>query len=882
MGFDTNRRVEARGFAGGIWVLWNSWELGLHVEVTTDQILHMSFKLPTGDVGFLSAVYGSPAMATRRSLWEDIRRLNMQIDTPWILLGDFNALLSPEDKHGGAKFNASSSREFRRCVEDCALIDAPFTGPRFTWKGANQLQERLDRAIYNPQWLQKYPETVTWHLPRVKSDHRPLLVAMAGRKTRKNKGKPFRFLAPWLLHEDFSRVLQEGWSNGFDFSSKLAVLTRELQEWNAKVFGNIFARKRNLLHRLSELEMINERRPTSVTHLEEDQVRASLQEVLKQEEILWFQKSRAQWFREGDCNTRFFHLATLKRRCFNRIRRLKNGQGEWVEEDEQLEKLVRAFYITLYTAEETAMDILPATFPPLSVDVASLDWDICREEVVSALKAMGPHKAPGKDGFHPCFFQRCWETVGNAFSSFISQCFRDPELIASVNATLLTLIPKKQNPVSVAEFRPIGLCNVSYKALAKCLANRLKPLMTQLIKPNQTSFVPGRSIQSNIIILQEVVHSLQTRKTKAGHMAIKIDLAKAYDRLDWTFLASTLAATGLPMHFIQVIMHCITSASFEVLWNGSCTESFKPTRGLRQGCPLSPYLFTLCIERLSHVIEEAVKEKKWKPIQLVRGGVGLTHLFFADDLVLFAEATVEQADVVMSCLQKFCKASGEQVSTEKSRIFFSRHMKRDICKRISERLNIPMTQDLGRYLGVPVLHGRTTKDTYRYILDRIDQRLAGWKADNLSLAGRVTLAVSVLNAIPSYAMQTAVLPAGICDQIDQKIRAFIWGSQQGRRRIHLINWETICLPKDQGGLGLRSARELNAAYHMKLAWTMLTNPDELWVQVLKEKYLKTGPSGVQVRRQSGGSSLWRGLRRIWNLTLSGIRWSIRDGRTTNF
>ncbi|CAL1356335.1 unnamed protein product [Linum trigynum] len=193
-----------------------------------------------------------------------------------------------------------------------------------------------------------------------------------------------------------------------------------------------------------------------------------------------------------------------------------------------------------------------------------------------------------------------------------------------------------------------------------------------------------------------------------------------------------------------------------------------------------------------------------------------------------------------------------------------------------------MTQDLGRYLGVPVLHGRTTKDTYRYILDRIDQRLAGWKADNLSLAGRVTLAVSVLNAIPSYAMQTAVLPAGICDQIDQKIRAFIWGSQQGRRRIHLINWETICLPKDQGGLGLRSARELNAAYHMKLAWTMLTNPDELWVQVLKEKYLKTGPSGVQVRRQSGGSSLWRGLRRIWNLTLSGIRWSIRDGRTTNF
>ncbi|CAL1411451.1 unnamed protein product [Linum trigynum] len=199
--------------------------------------------------------------------------------------------------------------------------------------------------------------------------------------------------------------------------------------------------------------------------------------------------------------------------------------------------------------------------------------------------------------------------------------------------------------------------------------------------------------------------------------------------------------------------------------------------------------------------------------------------------------------------------------------------KRDTCKLISERLNIPMAQDLGHYLGFPILHGRITMDTYRYIFNRINKHLAGWKADNLSLPRRVRLAMSVLNVIPSYAMQTFVLPAGICDQIDQKIWAFIWGSQQGRRRIHLINWETICLPKDQGGLGLRSARELNAGYHMKLAWTMLTKPEELWVQVLKEKYLKAGPSSVQVRRQSDGSSLWRGLPRIWGLTLSGICWS---------
>ncbi|CAL1377016.1 unnamed protein product [Linum trigynum] len=167
-----------------------------------------------------------------------------------------------------------------------------------------------------------------------------------------------------------------------------------------------------------------------------------------------------------------------------------------------------------------------------------------------------------------------------------------------------------------------------------------------------------------------------------------------------------------------------------------------------------------------------------------------------------------------------------------------------------------MTQDLGRYLEVPVLHGRVTNKTFRYIIDRIDQRLAGWKADNLSLAGRVTLAMSVLNAIPSYIMQTAVLPAGICEYIYQKIRAFVWGSQEGRRRIHLVNWETVCLPKDQGGLGLRSARALNTAYFLKLAWGILKKPEELW--------------------------LWRGVRRAWNLLLEGVRWSVRNGNNTLF
>ncbi|CAN1122078.1 Putative ribonuclease H protein At1g65750 [Linum perenne] len=201
---------------------------------------------------------------------------------------------------------------------------------------------------------------------------------------------------------------------------------------------------------------------------------------------------------------------------------------------------------------------------------------------------------------------------------------------------------------------------------------------------------------------------------------------------------------------------------------------------------------------------------------------------------------------------------------------------------IVEILGMGTTNDLGRYLGVPILHGRVTKQTYNFVLDRLDNRLADWKADNLSLAGRVTLASSVLNSIPSYIMQTAFLPVYLCDQIDKKIRNFIWGSTKGSRRIHNVNWQIVCKPKCLGGLGLRSARDLNKAFLMKLVWGVLSNPNDLWVQVLLTKYMKKTEEGWRPKRRSGFSATWRGMLSVWSDTINGLQWSVRDGTRTKF
>lgn len=235
-------------------------------------------------------------------------------------------------------------------------------------------------------------------------------------------------------------------------------------------------------------------------------------------------------------------------------------------------------------------------------------------------------------------------------------------------------------------------------------------------------------------------------------------------------------------------MKCVSTATFNVLWNGAKTEDFSPTRGVRQGDPLSPYLIVLCMERLSQLIENAVGKGEWKPVYASRGGPEISNLFFADDLMLFREVSVDHELIIRDILDTFCAASGQKLSLPKSMVFFSRNVDSREAQLISASLNIPATEDLGRYQGMPTINGRVTRHTFQHVIDRVDKRLAGWKARLLSPAGRATLVQSVISTIPCYAKQTAKLPRSICDEVDRKARKFIWGGSLEGRTIHNVSW----------------------------------------------------------------------------------------------
>lgn len=235
-----------------------------------------------------------------------------------------------------------------------------------------------------------------------------------------------------------------------------------------------------------------------------------------------------------------------------------------------------------------------------------LNMAITKEEVKEALMAMSPLKAPGPDGFHAMFYQKNWDITRDSLYNLVSDFFNSGYLQEGLNDTNIVLIPKVQMLEKVSQLRPISLCNVAYKLVTKVLTNRLKRTMPELVCPNQSSFVSDRQITDNIVIYQEILHTIQTNKGQTGYMVMKINLEKAYDRLDWNFIRATLQDIGFNHNWNMNIMKCVKTAWMTILWEGRKLEKFKPRRGIRQGDLISPYLVVLYIERLGHIINEAV------------------------------------------------------------------------------------------------------------------------------------------------------------------------------------------------------------------------------------------------------------------------------------
>ena len=332
----------------------------------------------------------------------------------------------------------------------------------------------------------------------------------------------------------------------------------------------------------------------------------------------------------------------------------------------------------------------------------------------------------------------------------------------------------------------------------------------------QAAFLEGRRSSDNVIIAQELIYSLKSRRGKDGYMVIKIDLEKTYDHLEWSFVKMVLEHFGFPQEMINLIMSCISTTTTALLFNGSKLEAFQPSRGIRQGDPISPYLFLLCMEFFGAQITNMCEGKRWDRMKASRNGPSFSHVLFVDDLMLFAKANHKNCEAIIEVLNNFCNLASQKVNLRKSKILFSPNVSRRRKRFICRKMGMTSTNNLGRYLGFPLLTQGRPGDAYNFIVERVQNKLASWRTKLLSRDGKLVLVKSVATPITEYFMQCQALPSKVCEAMDKTISDFLWGSTEEKRKMHMVKWSTVTLPKELGGLGLHSMKDRNLAILTKL------------------------------------------------------------------
>ena len=321
---------------------------------------------------------------------------------------------------------------------------------------------------------------------------------------------------------------------------------------------------------------------------------------------MWQQRSRVQWLKNGDQNTKFFHGTATQRKRKNFIKGLCDGNGVWQEDEEVFLAIITDFYTHLFTSSNPqALDMVLDGVDAVVTEIMSAELmrPFTSEEVGMAIKEMAPLKAPGLDGMPPLFYQTYWTDIGMDVAQAVLSCLNSRSILKSINHTFITLIPKVPNPERISDFRPISLCNVIYKIISKTIANCLKPILNSIIFETLSAFIADRLITDNILITFESLHHMKNSCTrKKGFMAMKLDICKTYDRVEWVFLEKILLKMGFSCAWVALIMECITTVSYSILVNEEPKGLIVPSRGLRQGDHLSPYLFLFCAEGLNALL----------------------------------------------------------------------------------------------------------------------------------------------------------------------------------------------------------------------------------------------------------------------------------------
>nr|GEU36023.1 hypothetical protein [Tanacetum cinerariifolium] len=450
-------------------------------------------------------------------------------------------------------------REFKVCVQAMEVVDVNSTGLHLTWnqksKGFNGILKKIDRIMGNLQFNNDFPGPFAIFQPYHIPDHSPYVLRIP--MVTKPKPKPFKFSNFLKYKEGFREIMETGWGVNLEGCVMFRVVKRlkGLKSPFRKLLhnhGNLHERVNKIRIEFNEAQKAIYRDLSSSILCEEHaHYLLAFKEVQLDEERFLKQKAKIEWLKASDSNTTYFHK-TVKSKCAkNMIEMFLRIEGVTIPLDDH----------DLFTR---VLDDAKADF---------MVRDVSNDEVKNVIFYIRDDRVPGPDGFTTAFFKKAWDVVGGEITCAVREFFSNGKLLKELNHTIISLIPKVTTPARINDYQPISCCNVLYKCISKIIANRVKEGLGDILSINQSAFVFGRRISDNILLTQELIRNYHKIRG-SPRCAFKVDIQKAYDTVDWSFLETILVGK----------------------------------RGLRQGDPLSPYLFTLVMEILTLILERRVHD----------------------------------------------------------------------------------------------------------------------------------------------------------------------------------------------------------------------------------------------------------------------------------
>ncbi|GJS40876.1 RNA-directed DNA polymerase, eukaryota, reverse transcriptase zinc-binding domain protein [Tanacetum coccineum] len=684
---------------------------------------------------FCSFIYASNLGRERQDLWTMLQvHKNIANKRPWILMGDFKVTLKTSEHSAWGSCMSSDMIDFNECVNGIELEDICSSGFQFTWT----------KSLKNPNSMISILEGL------------------------KKKRRSFRFVNYIADKEEFAECVRKEWDadiNGchmYKVVQKLKRLKKPLNKLNW--------RNGNLTYKDKAASILNE------------YVVASSDELK-----LLHQKAKIKWLSEGDQNTAYFHGILKSRKHKGRTESICDENGNRYEGDDVANVFVEHFKKFWGTKHDVKpLESVEVVFDKVlsQEEAEGMIGNVTNDEIKEAFFKIDSSKACGPDGYTLGFFKKAWNIVGNEVCLAIKDFFLNGKLLGEIDATIIALVLKVDVPNKVSEFRPTACCNVIYKSISKILRNRIKVGLQKVVNINQSDFIPGRHIQDNILIAQELLKGYQ-RKKGAKRSALKIDIQKAYDTVSWAFLENIMLKFGFHPVMVNWIMTCVKTSKFSICVNGETHGYFEGGKGLRQGDPISPYLFTLVMDVFSLLLSSNIQKAKKFKFHYGCKESKLSNMCFADDLLVLCNRDVDSVDVIKQSMEQFSSISGLFPNIGKSTIFFGSvplNVQNEILRDVPFQVgNLPI-----KYFGVPLIAKKLGVNDCKRLVNKVAEKINCWKNK--------------------------------------------WKVK--------VAWKQVCMPKEEGGLGIKSLKKWNEVLLIKQLWKIIDKKESLWVKWVNVGKLK--------------------------------------------